>query len=216
VPAVGQRPDLAHECGLWAHGYHHVAGLDEVGRGAWAGPVVAAAVVLPPDRLDLPTFLAPVRDSKLLTPRSREHCYELVCACALSYGVGAVPADEIDRLGIVPATRLAMELALQSLAFLPDYLLIDALDLPLVPIPQWAAPKADRDLLSVAAASIVAKVSRDHWMVALDARLPGYGLAQHKGYGTAEHRAALQVLGPSPQHRRSFAPIADLVGAHHG
>jgi len=208
---VSRQPDLSREQGLWARGYARIAGLDEAGRGAWAGPVVAAAVILPYNHPETTTTLSSVRDSKLLSPRQREACYELIVRHALAYGVGWATADEIDRIGIVPATRLAMSQAIQSLAMSPDHLLIDALPLPDIAIPQWAMPKGDRDCLSIAAASIIAKVSRDHWMIALDAQTPGYGLAQHKGYGTRQHLACLRQIGPSAQHRRSFAPIRSLL-----
>jgi len=207
---VSQQPDLAVERGLWARGYVRIAGLDEAGRGAWAGPVVAAAVVLPPHTPDLARRLEPVRDSKLLTPRRRELCYGLILEQALDWGVGLVPSAEIDRLGIVPATRAAMLQALEALSPPPDYLLIDALSLPEVPIPQWAMPKGDLYRLSISAASVIAKVYRDRWMVRLDRRLPGYGLARHKGYGTRQHRAALCSLGATPEHRHSYAPIRAL------
>jgi len=204
---MGQQPGLAWERDLLAQGYALIAGLDEAGRGAWAGPVVAAAVILPLYRPDLEQVLAPVRDSKLLSPHQREECYELIVRCALGYGVGMVPAVEIDRLGIVPATRLAMRQALSALTLSPDYLLIDGLGLPQFPLPQRAIPKGDRTCLSIAAASILAKVTRDHWMIALEERLPGYGLAAHKGYGTRQHKAALEKLGPTAYHRHTFAPI---------
>ena len=211
---MSQQPDLARERGLWAQGYLRVAGLDEAGRGAWAGPVVAAAVVLPPDVPDLSEDLGAVRDSKLLTPSSRERCYRLILQHALDCGVGLVSSAEIDRIGIVPATRLAMVKALDALASPPDYLLIDFVTLPQVPIPQCAAPKADLCLLSVSAASVVAKVSRDRWMIDLDKRLPGYGMARHKGYGTRQHLAALRDLGATSQHRHSYAPIRAIDEAH--
>jgi len=212
---VSHRPDLARERGLWAQGYLRVAGLDEAGRGAWAGPVVAAAVVLPPDAPDLRQALLPVRDSKLLTPRCRERCYGLILGQAMDYGVGLVSSVEIDRIGIVPATRRAMRQALEALSVPPDYLLIDALPLPQVDIPQCALPKGDLYHLSISAASIIAKVTRDRWMIGLDWRLPGYGMAQHKGYGTRQHRAALWSLGASSQHRHSYAPIRALDEAQH-
>lgn len=208
-------PDLAEERGLWAQGTMRVAGLDEAGRGAWAGPVVAAAVILPPGLSDLAQLLAPVRDSKLLTPRRRELCYDLITTHALAYGAGFVSAEEIDRIGILPATRQAMLLALESLPVPPDFLLIDALRLPQAPLPQRAFIKGDRDHLSIAAASIVAKVTRDRWMRALDERLPGYGLSRHKGYGTPEHLAALRALGPSAEHRHTFAPVRKVYEAQH-
>ena len=207
---MSHRPDLSEERRLWARGYGLVAGLDEAGRGAWAGPVVAAAVVLPPNRPELADLLAPVRDSKLLTPRQRDLCYDLILRYALAYGVGSVPASEIDRIGIVPSTRRAMRQAIAALPNWPDYLLIDFLLLPQISLPQMAMPKGDRYRLSIAAASIIAKVTRDRWMIALDDHLPGYGMARHKGYGTRQHRAALQELGPTSQHRHSFAPIRAL------
>ena len=195
---------------MWAKGYERVAGLDEAGRGAWAGPVVAAAVVLPPDTPELLETLGSARDSKLLTSRQRDVCYQLVRRVALSCAVGAVPSDGIDRIGIVAATRGAMCEALDLICPSPDYLLIDALLLPQLATPQVAFPKGDRDCLSIAAASIMAKVTRDRWMIALDKRLPGYGFARHKGYGTPRHRAALNLRGPSFLHRHSYAPIRAL------
>lgn len=216
---MSQQPDLAQERRLWARGMVRIAGLDEAGRGAWAGPVVAAACILPPDDPDLAHTLAPVRDSKLLSAAQRERVYPLVTAHALAYGVGAVSAAEIDRIGILPATRKAMALALAGLWPAPQHLLIDALRLPEIPLPQTALIKGDRTCLSIAAASIIAKVTRDHLMMTLDRAVPGYGLAQHKGYGTATHRLALELLGASGCHRLSFAPlrrIAASTEARHG
>jgi ribonuclease HII len=210
VDAKGLKPDLDHEDQLWAQGFCRVAGLDEAGRGAWAGPVVAAAVILPPGEPELMTDLAGVRDSKRLTAARREAMLELIQEHAVALGVGAVPADEIDFLGIVPATRKAMHLALQKLVPPADCLLIDYLLLPDISLPQQSWPKGDARVLSIAAASIVAKVSRDRIMVDLEADLSGYGFAQHKGYGTPQHRAALAALGPSAVHRLSFAPLRQL------
>lgn len=207
APRGGPRPNLDREAGLWAQGYAHVAGLDEAGRGAWAGPVVAAAVVLPSDDPGLADALQPVRDSKTLTARQRDRCYDLVRNRAVAFGVGFVSAPGIDRLGILPATRLAMRRALEAMDAPAEHLLIDAVHLPAVDIPQDAFFKGDRDCLSVAAASILAKVSRDRWMIALEERLPGYGMARHKGYGTRQHKAALMALGPTHQHRYSYAPV---------
>ncbi|MEJ2212229.1 MAG: ribonuclease HII, partial [Anaerolineae bacterium] len=180
------RPTLAHEQRLWARGLRRVAGLDEVGRGAWAGPVVAAAVILPPDDGDLAQTLADVRDSKLLTPQRREALFTVITQQATAVGVGAVPPGVIDRIGIVPATRRAMVLALRSLPCWPEHLLIDHVTLPDLPLAQTSMPKGDLHILSVAAASIVAKVCRDRLMVRYEAAFPGYGLAHNKGYGTAE------------------------------
>ena len=201
------RPGLAYEHRLWAAGYGRVAGLDEAGRGAWAGPVVAAAVVLPLDDPGLFQHLYGVRDSKELTAARPESLLETICRHAVAWAVGAVPPAEIDELGIVPATQKAMHLALQALSPPADFLLIDHLRLPDMALPQTSMPKADARILSVAAASIVAKVSRDRMMVDLGARFPGYGFDRHKGYGTAQHRAALDALGPSATHRLSFAPV---------
>lgn len=203
-------PTLDQERALWQRGHRCVAGLDEVGRGAWAGPVVAAAVVLPADWVDLAAALAPVRDSKLLCANRRACCYDLVLESCLAWGVGVVPADDIDCIGIVPATRRAMRAALDSLCVPPTFLLIDALALDGVPTPQTAIIKGDRTCLSIAAASIIAKVTRDRLMRDMEAIHPGYGLAQHKGYGTPAHREALARLGSCPIHRRSYAPVALL------
>lgn len=200
------RPTLVEEAALWRRGYRNVAGLDEAGRGAWAGPVVAAAVVLPPDPGWLRQRLAGVRDSKTLSPAEREALFPEILRVAVAVGVGMAGPEEIDALGIVPATRLAMERALKALAVTPDALIIDALTLA-VPLPQRVIVQADARCLSVAAASIVAKVTRDRWMVEMDRLYPGYGFAGHKGYGTPAHRQALREHGPCPIHRRSFAPV---------
>jgi ribonuclease HII len=202
-----QEPDLHEEMALFADGYRYIAGLDEAGRGSWAGPVVAGAVILPLHRPDLSQELEGVRDSKQLTPRQRERLYGIIESVALAVGVGSVPPDKIDELGIVPATRQAMGLAIVQLDPLPDFLLIDFLNLPGLSIPQKGIAGGDALSFSIAAASIVAKVTRDRWMVQLDARYPGYGFARHKGYGTRQHKESLARLGPSPVHRLSFAPM---------
>ena len=204
-------PSLTYEKRLWEAGYRHVAGLDEAGRGSWAGPVVAAAVILPPDQPELAQCLSGVRDSKMLTATRREMLLEIIEQHALAWGVGAVPPGEIDARGIVPATREAMSLALGVLSLPADYLLIDHISLPDQPLPQVSLPKGDARILSIAAASIVAKVSRDRMMVDLEARYPGYGFGQHKGYGTPQHQAALASIGPSSVHRLSFAPLQRLA-----
>jgi ribonuclease HII len=204
------RPTLVYEQRLWAQGYCRVAGLDEAGRGAWAGPVVAAAVVLPPNDEGLLQHLAGVRDSKMLTAARREALLTAIQEHALALATGAVSPAEIDAWGIVPATRKAMILALQALSLPADCLLIDYLSLSDVPLPQHSLPKGDVHVLSIAAASIVAKVSRDQLMVELEDRFPGYGFARHKGYGTAQHQAALAALGPSAVHRLSFAPLRGI------
>jgi ribonuclease HII len=191
-----------------------VAGLDEAGRGAWAGPVCAAAVVLPLDDPDLLSSLSGVRDSKQLSPKQREGLLPAILEIAEAVGVGWAAPYEVDSLGIVPATRQAFARAVSKLDGQVDALLLDHLYLPGLRLPQHALPKADVHCLSVAAASIVAKVNRDHLMVTLDSDFPGYGLAQHKGYGTRQHREALVQLGPSAIHRKSWRPIEALVCRH--
>lgn len=200
-------PDLAHEIELWQAGYRAVAGVDEAGRGALAGPVVAAAVMVP-CHAPLAGVWAQVRDSKQLQPAVRERLAEQIQAAAAGWGVGVVGAAVIDQIGIAAATRRAMAQAIASLAPAPDALLIDWVRLPLVNLPQRCLPKADTRIVSVAAASILAKVTRDRLLVAAHARFPAYGFAAHKGYGTRAHLAALAECGPCVEHRRSFAPVA--------
>jgi ribonuclease HII len=202
-------PDLQEELGLRAAGYGRVAGVDEAGRGSWAGPVFAAAVVLSVERADLSDLLAGVRDSKLLTAGRRESLFPCIVNVAEAVGIGQASAQEIDDWGIVPATQRAMARAVAQLQTTVDALLIDYLVLPDLSIHQRALPKADVRCLSVAAASIVAKVARDRHMVALDEQFPGYGFARHKGYGTPEHREALARLGPTPMHRLSWEPLRE-------
>lgn len=204
-------PNLTHEEGLWAEGYRCIAGLDEAGRGAWAGPVVAAAVILPPSDPNLAQRLAGVRDSKTLTGPRREVLLETIRQHALAWGVGAVSPAQIDERGIVPAVQMAMAMALRELSPPADYLLIDYLSLPELLLPQRSLPKGDAHVLSIAAASIVAKVSRDRMMVDLEECFPGYGFGRHKGYGTPQHQSALASLGPSAIHRFSFAPVQGLL-----
>ena len=199
-------PDLSQECALWAAGIVHAAGLDEAGRGAWAGPVSAAAVILPPDAAVLER-LRGVRDSKQMTARQRGEWAERIRQEAAAWGVGFASAEEIDAQGILPATRLAMQRALAALNIPPQHLLIDAVRLRSVPLPQTCLIRGDATCLSIAAASVLAKTARDALLTALETEFPGYGFAQHKGYGTAQHQAALHALGPCPQHRRSYAPV---------
>jgi ribonuclease HII len=203
-------PDMRQERALIRQGHALVAGIDEAGRGAWAGPVVAAAVILP-DRANRLAVLRGVRDSKLMTPAQREALFPAIREKALAVGVGMASHEEIDAMGIVPATRLAMWRAVEQLAPAPDALLIDALKLPDVPLPQRVMFHADTLCLSVAAASVVAKVTRDHLMVELDAQYPGYGFARHKGYGTQVHQQTLAQLGPSAIHRMTFEPVSILA-----
>ncbi len=204
-------PDLKLEKKLRARGYRLIAGVDEVGRGAWAGPVVAAAVILPLDRPGLRSALKGVDDSKKLTARQRARLFAVIQEVALAVGVGGAGPGEIDRDGIVSATKAAMERAIAMLAPAPEALLIDAVNLQtVVPLPQRSLNYGDSLSLSIAAASIIAKVSRDRLMAGLDERHPDYGFARHKGYGTAAHRAALGKLGVIEAHRKSYAPIAKL------
>ena len=192
-----------------ARGYRLIAGVDEAGRGPLAGPVVAAAVILPAP-LDAPE-LAGVKDSKLLSPRQRQSLYHHIRATAVAVGVGIIDNREIDRCGIVPATRLAMKMAVEGLTTPPESLLIDYMKLPEAPYPQRSLKFGDRLCFSIACASIIAKVTRDNIMLELDRAYPGYRLARHKGYGTAEHLSCLRQLGPSPIHRHSFKPVRDLI-----
>ncbi len=201
-------PDLSEEQALRARGYRHIAGVDEAGRGAWAGPVYAAAVILPLDRPDLPLLLKGVRDSKQLTPARREALYLIIREVALAVGVGRAEVGEINALGILAATRLAIARAVAQLGERVDALLLDYICLPEVPLPQRSLSKADQRCLSVAAASIIAKVERDRTMTELDREYPGYGFAAHKGYGTPHPRRALERLGPSPIHRLAWRPLA--------
>ncbi|MBE0696931.1 MAG: ribonuclease HII, partial [Anaerolineaceae bacterium] len=177
---------------------------------AWAGPVSAGAVIFP-TRADLPALLPKVRDSKQMSPNERAFWAIKIRAQALTSAVGFASNAEIDRLGIVPATRLAMERAVAGLAFPPAYLLIDALTLPALLIPQLSLIKGDARVLSIAAASVLAKTARDTWMCQIASRYPDYDFARHKGYGTAIHQAALKRLGPCAIHRFSFAPIREAV-----
>jgi ribonuclease HII len=208
---IPDEPTLEWELNLWRQGYRLVAGLDEVGRGAWAGPVYAAAVVFPPDRPDLETDLAGVRDSKQLTAAQRTRLVEPIRASALAVGVGHASCEDVDRFGIVRASFMAMRAALDSLDLRPDYLLIDAFRLPDTLVPQQGIIKGDCCSLSIAAASIVAKVTRDRVLDELDGQYPGYGFAHNKGYGTAAHREALAELGLCSIHRKSWRPARALL-----
>lgn len=183
-------------------GYAQVAGIDEAGRGPLAGPVVAAAVILQPD---LP--LIGVNDSKKLTERQRERLFEQIKLQALAVGVGIVDAATIDRINILQATRQAMLEAVQQLALQPDMLLIDGITPIATQLPQQTIKQGDQRSASIAAASIIAKVTRDRLMLAYDQQFPQYGFARHKGYGSAAHLAALRSHGPCPIHRLSFGGV---------
>ncbi len=221
-------PTLEEELALLAQGYRFIAGLDEAGRGCLAGPVVAAAVILPVERLArqrpaVPEATGPdqdpsalllltkVRDSKQMTPVQRERMYGVIQQQALAVGVGIAPVELIDERNILEATRWAMREALAQLQVRPEALLLDALTLPGVALPQRPLIKGDARCLSIAAASVIAKVTRDHLMERLHEEFPVYGFDRHKGYGTEAHLAALRRYGVSPHHRRSFAPVRELV-----
>lgn len=184
-------------------GFVHVAGVDEVGRGCLAGPVVAAAVVLHPDR-----HVPGVCDSKLIRPAERERLYDMIRERAIAWAVAAADPSEIDRVNIHQASLRAMQCAVLSLIPLPDVVLVDAFHLHDLPMAQRGVPHGDRRCAAIAAASIVAKVTRDREMIELHGRDPRYGFDRHKGYGTAEHLHAVARFGYSNAHRRSFRPSA--------
>lgn len=205
---------LRHERAAWEDGFSCLCGIDEAGRGPLAGPVHAAAVVF--DRAFLEreasASLARLTDSKQLTAAQRDAFFDLLSACPSAHvGLGIATAGEIDSLDILRATHLAMRRAVEALPSLPDLALVDGNPVKGLPVPHRAIVKGDASSLSIAAASIVAKVTRDRWMDAQDALYPGYGFARHKGYGTREHLDALRRLGPCPIHRRTFGPVAQLT-----
>ena len=197
------RPDLTMEIPLWEKGLTFVAGVDEAGRGALAGPVAAAAVILPAETT-IGEGLWGVKDSKEMSPKSRKVWARKLKAVCLAYGVGYASHNEIDNIGIAPATLLAMERALKKLKFKPEHILIDYLGLPGILIPQTSITKGDRVSLSIASASIIAKTSRDSLMRRHSKKYPAYGFEKNKGYGTLYHRKALAEFGSSPIHRQSF------------
>ena len=189
------------ENSLRRFGFAYVAGVDEVGRGCLAGPVMAGAVILDPAR-----HIAGLADSKVLTAAARERLHDEIVRRAVSWAVESVAPEEIDRINIHQATLRAMRRAILSLSPLPDAVLVDAFRIPDLPMAQGAVAGGDRRTAAIAAASIVAKVTRDRWMNRLDAEDPRYGFCRHKGYGTAEHLAAVARFGYSGAHRRSFRP----------
>jgi len=193
---------LIEEKKLWQQGFLLLAGVDEAGRGPLAGPVVAAACILPA-RFDLPGL----NDSKMLTESKREKLYPQIQAQAIDYAIGSAEPAEIDALNILQATKLAMKRAIEGLKVRPHYLMIDALTLPTVKLPQLPLIRGDQLSATIAAASILAKVTRDRLMVELDTLYPDYLFSKNKGYGTSEHMQVLRRLGPCPLHRRSFAPV---------
>ncbi len=189
--------------------YRLIAGIDEVGRGCLAGPLVASAVIMPRD--SCPHWYHRVRDSKLLTPEQREELSGYIHETALTIGTGAVDSRFIDTFGMTIAVQTAMKRAIDNLLPRPEYVLIDYLTLPGMTLPQKGVRDGDSLCFSIACASIVAKVFRDHWMLDFDRKYPGYGFAHHKGYSTEEHVAGLRKLGPCPIHRRLFSPVRNLA-----
>ena len=210
TPFKSPPPGFELENAIWGQGTTYVAGVDEVGRGPLAGPVVAGAVIFPQD-IDESSLIG-IRDSKELTATTRERLDVWIHEVALAVGIGRASVREVDVVGIVGATRRAMSRAIGKLQPRPQALLIDALSLPGISLPQQCPIKGDRVSLSIAAASIVAKVARDKLMREADRRYPGYGFSRNKGYGTREHMGALELQGPCIIHRVSFAPVARVNG----
>jgi ribonuclease HII len=209
LPNTRCKPSWAEEKALRREGFTLIAGVDEVGRGALMGPVVAAAVIMPENIKA--RWKSQVRDSKQLTPETREYLYPYIRETALATATGSIPNDTIDSVGIGRATCLAMMTAIQQLSPQPQFLLIDYVRLHEVMIPQKGIIDGDSLCFSIACASIIAKVTRDRMVVEMDHGYPGYGFASHKGYGTREHIACLMEKGPCPLHRRSFRPVSDIM-----
>jgi ribonuclease HII len=202
---IKYRPSFDEERKLAKQGCRLIAGIDEVGRGPLAGPVMAAAVILP---LDIDTeWLHLVNDSKQLTAETREQLFPLICESAIAFGIGEVSAETIDKHGIARATKMAMKAAISKLDPKPDALLIDFVRLPEINLPQRCIIKGDCKSISIACASIIAKVTRDRLMVELDKMYPGYGFAGHKGYATKKHLQSIERLGACPIHRMCFSPF---------
>ncbi len=189
---------LTYEKKLWATGVEMIAGIDEVGRGCLFGDVIAAAVILPPSLI-----IEEINDSKKLSEKKREACYEVIMEHALSMGIGRVSAEMIDQINIKQAARLAMKKAVERMSIQPQHLLIDAETIDM-DYPQLAIIKGDQLSQSIAAASIIAKVTRDRLCVEWDIQYPGYGIAIHKGYATEVHRARILEYGPTELHRQTF------------
>jgi ribonuclease HII len=201
------RPTFSEERQFLADGFHLTAGVDEVGRGCLAGPVVACAVILPCN-IRRP-WLKQVRDSKLLTKEKREYLFSYIEETAISVGTGVVDNTIIDSLGVGNASKMAMKLAIEELIPAADSILVDFFKLPEVKLPQKGIVDGDALCNSIACASIIAKVTRDRMMIELDQKYPGYGLLNHKGYGTKEHWRCIEEKGLSPLHRLSFCHLKD-------
>lgn len=202
---------FSYERQVWAMGYRLVAGIDEVGRGPLAGPVVAAAVILPGE-----VILPGLEECRRLSGKRRQELYEELKEKALAIGVGMVHPNGIDEANVMMATYKAMVKAVQDLSISPDFLLIDSLHLPGVSQPQAPIAGGDGQSCSIAAASVVAKMVRDEHMIELDKIYPQYGFASHKGYGTLEHREALEKYGPCPVHRKSYGSVRDILSLSSG
>jgi len=203
--------ELTWEKQLFAAGYRLVGGIDEAGRGPLAGPVVAACVVCPPGFV-IKKELALVNDSKKLSEKKREMLFDLIFEFLLAIGIGICDHTTIDRINILEAAFLAMKKAIGALKPKPDCLLLDGrLPIPNISLPQKAVVRGDAQVFTIAAASIVAKVTRDRLMAAMDERYPAYGFKRHKGYGTKFHCEQIKKLGPCPIHRRSFSPIKEMI-----
>ncbi len=216
MPRKTRTAGLKRELELIAQGLRHIVGIDEAGRGAWAGPVYAGAVLLPLENPELTLLLAGVRDSKQMTPGSRARLISTIKMYATAWGIGFATCTEIDTLGIVPATCLAMHRALAqaSITTAPDYLMVDSIkcaDMNAWGLPYESIVGGDRVSLSIAAASVLAKVSRDEHMREMHLVYPNYGFSQHKGYGTASHRTAIQAHGACAIHRMTFAPLRGMT-----
>jgi len=205
-PSLPAQPMDYFEKMYRGQGYHRVAGVDEAGRGPLAGPVVAAAVILPKEGIGQKLF-----DSKQIPFRKREELYEVILSKALSVGIGAVCQEEIDLLNILQATLKAMVLAVESLLLSPDFILIDGNQTLHFPVPQKPIRKGDQICNSIAAASIVAKVTRDRMMFECHQKYPQYNFAKHKGYGTKEHRKAIETFGICELHRKTFRGVKEYI-----
>jgi len=204
-----EKPGFIEEKSCRIAGYKRIAGVDEAGRGPLAGPVVAAALILP--QKFKASWVDKIADSKYVTETRREFLFQKLNLAAVGIGVGVIDAMTIDMVGIAKACRLAMKAAVKQLDPPPDYLLIDFFELPEVKLPQKGVIEGDTLCFSIACASIIAKVTRDHLMLEFDKKYPGYGFAEHKGYGTRMHLDNLKRLGPSPIHRTSFQPVRDVI-----
>ncbi len=207
-----KQPNFYQENKLRKRGFRFIAGLDEAGRGAWAGPIVAGAVIIEVDKVNkvdrVNGVLKGVKDSKLLTPKKREKFFEIIIRQVLDWSVGVVSEKVIDEIGIVKANKLAMKKALENLSFKPDYVLIDGkINLDKLRIPSQSIIQGDTKIFSIASASIIAKVWRDRIMIKLHEKYPYYGFAQHKGYGTKLHWKTIQKYKICPLHRKTFKPM---------